>query len=117
MLTKYPFLRVCRAISVPLPKTMVCGLTLLIGTLCCAHGIDMQCRGKDEIRCQGTFSDGESLTGTPVRVLSYSDVVQWKGSVDAQGKVTFKRPKEKFYIQFVGADGHLYEVDQKLIKP
>lgn len=80
------------------------------------HGIDVACQGQAEIRCKGTFSDGSSLAGTTVRVLSYQDVVQWTGKMDARGQVEFKRPMGKFYAQFIAADGHLSEVDHTAIR-
>lgn len=82
-----------------------------------AHDILASCRGQAQIRCQGQFSDGSSLAGAKVRVLSYEDVVQWTGQVDAKGQVVFKRPPGKFYVQFIAADGHLGEVDHEKIKP
>lgn len=82
-----------------------------------AHDIQVSCQGKTQIRCKGQFSDGSSLAGANVRVLSYEDVVQWTGKVDASGQVSFKRPMGKFYVQFIAADGHLGEVDHEKIKP
>lgn len=82
-----------------------------------AHDIQVSCQGKAQIRCKGQFSDGSSLAGANVRVLSYEDVVQWTGKVDASGQVSFKRPAGKFYVQFIAADGHLGEVDHEKIKP
>lgn len=82
-----------------------------------AHDIQVDCRGQSRILCKGRFSDGSTLAGTTVRVLSYDDVVQWTGLVDASGQVEFKRPAGKFYVQFIAADGHLSEVDHEKIKP
>lgn len=82
-----------------------------------AHDIQVSCQGQAHIRCQGRFSDGSSLAGANVRVLTYDDVVQWTGKVDANGQVGFKRPAGKFYVQFIAADGHLGEVDHEKIKP
>ena len=63
-----------------------------------AHDIQVSCQGQAHIRCQGRFSDGSSLAGANVRVLSYDDVVQWTGKVDAKGQVSFRRPAGKFYV-------------------
>ena len=81
-----------------------------------AHDMHASCRGKAQIRCTGKFSDGSNLAGATVRVLSYEDVVQWAGKVDAGGQVVFKRPAGKFYVQFIAPDGHLAEVDHAAIK-
>ena len=81
-----------------------------------AHDIQAVCQGQAQISCKGQFSDGSSLAGATVRVLSYEDVVLWTGKVDARGAVAFKRPAGKFYVQFVAADGHLGEVDHAAIK-
>ena len=82
-----------------------------------AAGINGGWQGAKEVSCQGAFSDGKNLHGANVRVLTYKDVVVWTGKVDANGQVAFPRPKEKFYVQFLGADNHMVEVDHAVIKP
>ncbi|MDO5654063.1 MAG: hypothetical protein Q4G39_08165 [Brachymonas sp.] len=81
-----------------------------------SHDIPMACQGVAEIRCKSMLSDTASLTGATVRVLSYQDVVQWTGKVDARGEVIFKRPAGKFYVQLITTDGHMTEVDHAAIK-
>ncbi|MDO4795396.1 MAG: hypothetical protein Q4A28_05580 [Brachymonas sp.] len=98
-------------------KTLLMAAAAVGASQVWAHDIQASCRGKAQIRCQGQFSDGSSLAGANVRVLSYEDVVQWTGKVDAKGQVVFKRPAGKFYVQFIAADGHLGEVDHEKIKP
>ena len=92
-------------------------LVVMACNLAQAHGINVVCKGSAEIRCKGAFSDGKSLHGAGVRVLNYKDVVVWTGKVDASGQVAFQRPKEKFYVQFIGADNHMVELDHAVIKP
>ena len=100
-----------------LRKSALFVFAVMTCTLAQAHGINVVCKGAKEVSCKGAFSDGKSLHGASVRVLTYKDVVVWTGKVDASGQVAFPRPKEKFYVQFLGADNHMVEVDHAVIKP
>ena len=98
-------------------KSALLALAAVTCTLAQAHGINVVCKGAKEVSCKGAFSDGKNLHGANVRVLTYKDVVVWTGKVDANGQVAFPRPKEKFYVQFLGADNHMVEVDHAVIRP
>ena len=60
----------------------------------------------DGAQSSGVGISAAKIGATRMRVLSYDDVVQWTGKVDAKGQVSFRRPAGKFYVQFIAADGH-----------
>lgn len=99
-------------------KVCLIALSLLaVSVPAWSHGMEVTCKAKEKIHCAGTFSDGSTLSGSRVRVLSYKNVVLWTGKVNTKSQVTFKRPVGEFYVQFIADDNHFLEVDHNSIQP
>ena len=48
--------------------------------------------------------------------MSYEDKVLLKGALDDQSQIRFERPKQDFFVQFDGGEGHSAEVDHADIR-
>ena len=87
-------------------------LGALLATSVQAHSPRLACHADGEdVVCEGGFSDGSSAKGVEIKVMSYEDKVLWRGALDAESSVRFKRPKQDFYVRFEGGEGHSLEVD------
>ncbi|MDO5085999.1 MAG: hypothetical protein Q4D74_00125 [Comamonadaceae bacterium] len=86
---------------------------LLAATGAHAHSPRLKCQadGSTHIQCEGGFSDGSDAQGVEIIVMSYEDKTLWKGTLDAQSRVRFERPKQDFFVRFDAGEGHSLEVD------
>jgi len=86
-------------------------LTASAGAL--AHNPMAECKpeGKEQIQCTGGFSDGSGAAGVTMDVISYDEQILVPGKLDADSKMTFKRPDGEFYVLFDAGPGHVVEID------
>jgi len=108
------------AMELPTRRRLVGGaLTLLVlGALApevsCAqtHQPTFACTSTGAIRvtCQGSFLDGASAAGVTVRVLDKRDRIIYVGTVDPQGRVTFRMPDAEFHIVFDAGQGNVVTI-------
>lgn len=96
------------SLSLPLATAL-----LLAATGAHAHSPRLKCQadGSTHIQCEGGFSDGSDAQGVEIIVMSYEDKTLWKGTLDAQSRVRFERPKQDFFVRFDAGEGHSLEVD------
>lgn len=100
-----------RFFSVALSRALVLSSALL-AAFAQAHSPRLACHADGEyVVCEGGFSDGSSAKGVEIKVMSYEDKVLWRGALDAESSVRFKRPQQDFYVRFEGGEGHSLEVD------
>lgn len=97
-----------RALALPLAAALLLGASAAH-----AHSPRLKCQadGATHVRCEGGFSDGSDAQGVEIVVMSYEDKALWKGTLDAQSRVRFERPKQDFYVRFDAGEGHTLEVD------
>ncbi len=91
---------------------------LLAGAAAQAHSVKFKCQadGAQHVLCTGGFSDGSDAKGVEIRVMSYEDKVLLKGALDEKSQIRFERPKQDFFVQFDGGEGHSAEVDHADIR-
>ena len=97
--------------------TAVAALLFLGGTVpavCRAqmHVPTFQCANSGALRvtCVGTFLDGRSAAGITARVLDKHDRVVYVGTVDSQGRITFRKPDAEFHIVFDAGQGNVLTI-------
>lgn len=66
--------------------------------------------GALRVTCQGSFLDGTSAAGVTVRVLDNRDRVVYVGTVDPQGRITFRKPDADFHIVFDAGQGNVLTI-------
>ena len=73
------------------------------------HVPTFQCASNGALRvtCVGTFLDGRSAAGISVRVFDKHDRVVFVGTVDSQGRITFRKPDAEFHIVFDAGQGNV----------
>jgi hypothetical protein len=73
------------------------------------HVPTFQCANNGALRvtCVGTFLDGRSAAGITARVLDKHDRVVFVGTVDSQGRITFRKPDAEFHIVFDAGQGNV----------
>lgn len=76
------------------------------------HVPTFQCASSGALRvsCVGTFLDGRSAAGITVRVLDKHDRVVFVGTVDSQGRITFRKPDAEFHIVFDAGQGNVLTI-------
>ena len=76
------------------------------------HVPTFQCANYGALRvtCVGTFLDGRSAAGITVRVFDKHDRVVYVGTVDSQGRTTFKKPDAEFHIVFDAGQGNVLTI-------
>jgi hypothetical protein len=57
------------------------------------------------VTCVGSFMDGSSAAGIAVRVFDKRDHMIYVGTVDSQGRITFRKPDAEFHIVFDAGRG------------
>ena len=62
--------------------------------------------GALRVTCMGTFLDGRSAAGITAWVLDKHDRVVFVGTVDSQGRITFRTPDAEFHIVFDAGQGN-----------
>lgn len=73
------------------------------------HVPTFQCADSGALRvtCVGTFLDGRSAAGITARVFDKHDRVVFVGTVDSQGRITFRKPDAEFHIVFDAGQGNV----------
>jgi len=73
------------------------------------HVPTFQCADSGVLRvtCVGTFLDGRSAAGITARVFDKHDHVVFVGTVDSQGRITFRKPDAEFHIVFDAGQGNV----------
>jgi hypothetical protein len=66
--------------------------------------------GALRVTCQGSFLDGSSAAGVTVRVLDKRDRVVYVGTVDSQGRISFRKPDAEFHIVFDAGQGNVLTI-------
>jgi predicted helicase len=66
--------------------------------------------GALRVTCQGSFLDGSSAAGVTVRVLDKRDRVVYVGTVDSQGRISFRKPDAEFHIVFDAGQGNVITI-------
>jgi hypothetical protein len=66
--------------------------------------------GALRVTCQGSFLDGTSAAGVTVRVLDNRDRVVYVGTVDPQGRISFRKPDAEFHIVFDAGQGSVLTI-------
>jgi hypothetical protein len=76
------------------------------------HVPSFQCvsNGALRITCVGNFLDGRSAAGITARVFDKHDRVVYVGTVDSQGRITFRRPDAEFHIVFDAGQGNVLTI-------
>jgi hypothetical protein len=73
-------------------------------TFACANS------GALRVTCFGSFMDGSSAAGITVRVFDKRDHVVYVGTVDSQGRITFRKPDAEFHIVFDAGQGDVLTI-------
>jgi hypothetical protein len=63
--------------------------------------------GALRVTCVGTFLDGRSAAGITARVFDKHDRLVFVGTVDSQGRITFRKPDAEFHIVFDAGQGNV----------
>ena len=73
------------------------------------HIPTFQCADNGALRvtCVGTFLDGRSAAGITARVFDKHDHLVYVGTVDSQGRITFRKPDAEFHIVFDAGQGNV----------
>jgi hypothetical protein len=73
------------------------------------HVPTFQCADSGPLRvtCVGSFLDGRSAAGITARVFDKHDHVVFVGTVDLQGRITFRKPDAEFHIVFDAGQGNV----------
>ena len=66
--------------------------------------------GALRVTCVGSFMDGTSAAGITVRVFDKRDRVVYVGTVDAQGRISFRRPDAEFHVVFDSGKGEMLTI-------
>jgi len=66
--------------------------------------------GALRVTCRGAFLDGSSAAGITVRVFDKANQLVYVGTVDRQGRFTFRKPDEEFHIVFDAGRGKVMTV-------
>src|SRR5262245_21499432 len=76
------------------------------------HIPTFQCESAGALRvtCVGTFLDGRSAAGITARVFDKHDRVVFVGTVDSQGRITFRKPDAEFHIVFDAGQGNVLTI-------
>ncbi len=76
------------------------------------HQPTFQCANAGALRviCIGNFIDGSSAAGVAVRVFDNHDRVVYVGTVDSQGRITFRKPAAEFHIVFDDGQGNVLTI-------
>jgi len=108
------------AMELPNRRRLVGGALalLVVGALApevsCAqiHQPTFECTNTGALRvtCQGSFIDGTSAAGVTVRVLDNRDRVVYVGTVDPQGRISFRKPDAEFHIVFDAGQGNVLTI-------
>jgi hypothetical protein len=90
---------------------------LVLGTSAAAdqarlHIPTFQCTSNGALRvtCVGAFLDGRSAAGITARVFDKHDRVVYVGTVDSQGRITFRKPDAEFHIVFDAGQGNVLTI-------
>lgn len=87
-------------------------LTTGWSTLSLAHFPFVECRkAAVDIVCQGGFSDGSSVAGVTIDLISYDEDILASKTFDDQSTVHFTPHEGEFYILLDAGPGHTVEVD------
>jgi hypothetical protein len=82
----------------------VCQAQMHVPTFQCVNN------GVLRVSCVGTFLDGRSAAGIAVRVFDKRDRVVYVGTVDSQGRITFRKPDAEFHIVFDAGLGNVLTI-------
>ena len=76
------------------------------------HIPTFQCENSGALRvtCVGTFIDGRSAAGIAARVFDKHDHLVYVGTVDSQGRITFRKPGAEFHIVFDAGQGNVLTI-------
>jgi len=66
--------------------------------------------GALRVTCIGNFVDGSSAAGIAVRVFDKRDHLVYVGTVDSQGRITFRKPDAEFHIVFDAGQGDVLTI-------
>ena len=88
---------------------VVLGATASAGTPIETHVPTFRCEDSGALRvtCVGTFLDGRSAAGITARVFDKHDRVVFVGTVNSQGRITFRKPDAEFHIVFDAGQGNV----------
>ncbi|CAB3861277.1 hypothetical protein [Achromobacter mucicolens] len=94
-------------------RAALLGALLTASASALAHNPMAECKveGKEQIQCTGGFSDGSGAAGVTMDVISYDEQILVPGKLDADSKMSFKRPNGEFYVLFDAGPGHVVEID------
>ncbi|MFJ3460196.1 hypothetical protein [Achromobacter spanius] len=94
-------------------RAALMGALLTASATALAHNPMAECKadGKEQIKCTGGFSDGSGAAGVTMDVISYDEQIIVPGKLDADSKMSFKRPNGEFYVLFDAGPGHVVEID------
>jgi hypothetical protein len=103
-----------------LPGRKVACVAALLGGIASAasqahpplHIPTFQCENSGALRitCVGTFIDGRSAAGITARVFDKHDQLVYVGTVDSQGRITFRKPGAEFHIVFDAGQGNVLTI-------
>ena len=76
------------------------------------HVPTFQCANNGALRvtCIGSFLDGRSAAGITARVFDKHDHMVYVGTVDSQGRITFRKPDAEFHIVFDAGQGNVLTI-------
>jgi len=66
--------------------------------------------GTLRVTCIGSFVDGSSAAGISVRVFDKRDHLVYVGTIDSQGRITFRKPDAEFHIVFDAGQGDVLTI-------
>jgi hypothetical protein len=82
----------------------VCQAQMHVPTFLCTD------HGALRVTCVGNFLDGKSAAGITARVFDKHDRVVYIGTVDSQGRITFRKPDAEFHIVFDAGQGNVLTI-------
>ena len=85
-------------------SSAVCQAQMHVPTFQCVNN------GVLRVTCVGNFLDGRSAAGITARVLDKHDHVVYVGTVDSQGRITFRKPDAEFHIVFDAGQGNVLTI-------
>jgi hypothetical protein len=76
------------------------------------HVPTFQCADSGALRitCVGHFVDGASAAGITARVFDKHDRLVHVGTVDSQGRISFRKPDAEFHIVFDAGQGNVLTI-------
>jgi hypothetical protein len=88
---------------------LILGSAASAGDYAQMHVPTFQCVNSGALRvtCVGTFLDGRSAAGITARVFDKHDRLVYVGTVDSQGRITFRKPDAEFHIVFDAGQGNV----------